>query len=216
MREARAPGTVLVVDDEAAARLGMRRALEADAHRVVEAPDGEAALAALEAAPADLVFLDINMPGQDGLEVLSRIRGRPRAPPVVMVTAHGSERVAVEAMKRGAYDYLAKPYDVEELRLVARRALDHDALARENRALRESLAEGRAFGSLVGDSEPMCRLYEALARVAATDATAHADDVVEVRRRQLLAQQVHLLAQLPGLEAVAEGDGQALEVDGLG
>ncbi len=163
--------TVLVVDDEPAARFALRRVLEKEPLRVVEAKDGVEALdAVLRETPA-LVLLDLNMPGLPGLDVLARVRERPDAPPVLILTAHGSERIAVEAMKRGAYDYLAKPYDIDELRLVVRRALETRDLARENARLRRALRVDAGLGELVGESAAMRRVFEVIARVAPLDAT---------------------------------------------
>src|SRR5205085_4830829 len=131
-----------------------------------EAESGEQALAALEKQPADLVVLDLNMPGMGGLEALLRLREREDAPPVLILTAHGSERIAVDAMKRGAADYLPKPYDVDELRLVARRAIERAELERENRRLKTALRAGAGLGQIVGDSAPIKKVLEVVARVA--------------------------------------------------
>src|SRR5207237_7288576 len=95
--------TVLIVDDERAARFALRRVLEKE-HKVAEAETGEQALGAIERERPALVVLDLNMPGMGGLEALLKIRERPDPPPVIVLTAHGSERVAVDAMKRGAAD----------------------------------------------------------------------------------------------------------------
>ncbi len=164
------PRTILVVDDERAARFALRRTLEKE-HKVLEAESGEQALAALERERPDLVVLDLNMAGMSGLDALAKIRERPDAPPVVILTAHGSERIAVDAMKRGAADYLTKPYDVDELRLVARRAIERAELERENRKLKTALRADAGLGGMLGESEPMRRVFDVIARVAPLDAT---------------------------------------------
>ena len=119
----------------------------------------------------DLIILDINLPGISGLEYLREIVSKPSAPPVVMITAHGSERTAVEAIKAGAYDYVAKPYEIDELRLVVKNALDTWSLKRENRRLQAELRDARGAGDLLGTSDQMKRIHDLIARVAATDVT---------------------------------------------
>jgi DNA-binding NtrC family response regulator len=164
---------VLVVDDEEAARYGIRRALGSADYQVSEAASVAAAREALAGAGVDLVLLDVNLPGESGLDLLRELAARgEEAPPVVMITAYGSERMAVEVIKAGAYDYLSKPYEVDELRLVVRNALDNVRLRRENAKLRERLAaEGAARGRLVGESEAMRRVRALVEKVAETDAT---------------------------------------------
>ncbi len=114
---------ILIVDDEPNVRLMFRTALEAVGHTVIEAEEGEAALAALHAAPTDLVLLDLRMPRMDGRATLRRMRDEGITTPVVIVTAHGSIRDAAEAMKSGAIDFLQKPLRPEALREVVARAL---------------------------------------------------------------------------------------------
>ena len=131
-----APSTrVLVVDDDPGVRYTLREILEAEGLAVDEAASGEEALARYEAAPAALVLTDLRMPGMDGLALLRALVARAPAPRVVLLTAHGSERQAVEAMKAGAHDYFRKPFDVEELLAVVRRALEAVRLAHENERL---------------------------------------------------------------------------------
>ncbi|HEX8070958.1 MAG TPA: sigma-54 dependent transcriptional regulator [Pyrinomonadaceae bacterium] len=164
---------VLIVDDEEAARYGMRRALAAFGYELNEAGSTAEARAAMQSAPPDLLLLDVNLPGQSGLEFLRELQTQPAtAPLVVMITAHGSERTAVEAIKAGAYDYLPKPFEVADLRLVVKNALETVRLRRENERLRDSLArEGAARGPLIGDSEAMRRIRALIEKVAETDAT---------------------------------------------
>jgi DNA-binding NtrC family response regulator len=160
---------ILIVDDEEAARYGMRRALKN--YAVTEAASVEAARQQVAAARPDLLLLDINLPGTNGLDYLRELAAQPDAPPVVMLTAHGNERTAVEAIKAGAYDYLAKPFEVDELRLVVKNALEAAGLKRENAQLRAELKAVRGSGELLGASEPMRRLYDLIHKVAATDVT---------------------------------------------
>jgi DNA-binding NtrC family response regulator len=159
---------VLVVDDDPGIRYTLREILEAEGVEVDEAADGDAALARLEHAHAPLVITDLRMPGLDGLQLLRRLVARSPAPRVVLITAHGSERTAVEAMKAGAWDYFRKPFEVEELLGVVRRALEAVRLAHENERLAGELALGR---TMVFASEAMRNLAVLVGRVAPRDVT---------------------------------------------
>jgi DNA-binding NtrC family response regulator len=160
--------TLLVVDDEPAARYALRRAFEA-LYRVAEAGNTAEARDFLAAGRPDIVLLDYNLPGEDGMVLLRELSASPDSPAVIMITAHGSERVAVEAMKAGAYDYLAKPYDLDELRLVVARALERQELRGEVLDLRERLAAEGQFGRMAGASAAMRELFVTADRVAQTD-----------------------------------------------
>jgi DNA-binding NtrC family response regulator len=164
---------VLVVDDEEAARYGIRRALGAAGYELAEAASVAEARAALDAAKPHLVLLDVNLPGESGLDLLKELAARgEEAPPVVMITAYGSERMAVEVIKAGAYDYLSKPFEVDELRLVVKNALDVVRLRAENARLRERLEIGGGRrGLLVGESIGISRVRSMVEKVAETDAT---------------------------------------------
>jgi len=159
---------VLVVDDDPGVRYTLREILESEGLAVDEAADGAAALAAYEARPVPLVVTDLRMPGVDGMALLRRLSALPRPPRVVVVTAHGSERQAVEAMKAGAHDYFRKPFEKDELLAVVRRALETVRLADENERLAGELALAR---TMVFASEPMRRLAALVARVAPRDVT---------------------------------------------
>jgi DNA-binding NtrC family response regulator len=165
--------SLLIIDDEEAARYGMRRALEQFGYAVEEAESIDEARPIMAAHTHDLLLLDVNLPGQSGLEFLQEMKvWKGAAPLVILITAHGSERMAVEAMKAGAYDYLPKPFEVDDLRLAVKNALETIALRRENRRLRERIElEARAQGSLIGDSAGMARVRALVEKVAETDAT---------------------------------------------
>ena len=163
-----AKATILVVDDEAAARYALSRVFQAE-FRVVEAGSAAEARERLGADRPDIVLLDYNMPGEDGMSLLHDLAAVPEPPVVIMITAHGSERIAVEAIKAGAYDYLAKPYDIEELRLVVGRAFERQELRREVLGLRDRLAIEGEFGSMIGASAPMRELFQTAERVAQSD-----------------------------------------------
>ena len=163
---------VLIVDDEPAARVGMKRALAKSGYDLAEATNGVEALERIAALAPDLVFLDLNMPELDGFTVLDRLRALEGPQPLVVVlTAYGSERIAVEAMKKGAYDYLAKPYDIEELRLLAQRAIAARDLGRENAELKAELhaRDGDGLGAMVGRSASMRAVFDVIEKIAALD-----------------------------------------------
>jgi DNA-binding NtrC family response regulator len=158
----------MVVDDDAGVRYTLREILESQGIEVEEAADGEEALRRFEAAPCPLVITDLRMPNLDGLGLLRRLAARAPAPRVVVITAHGSERQAVEAMKAGAYDYFRKPFETEELLAVVQRAVEAVRLSAENERLTGELALSR---TMVYASRAMSQLGQLVARVAPRDVT---------------------------------------------
>jgi DNA-binding NtrC family response regulator len=160
---------ILVVDDEPSIRFSLAELLEEAGHEVREAAHAPAALALLEEAPADLVISDLTMPAMDGLQLLDEVRSRHPGSLFVLMTAHGDERTAVRALKDGAYDYLPKPFDNEEIRALVRRAHEVLALRAENARLRQELA-GELHG-LIGDSPAIRDVARIVRRAAPTDAT---------------------------------------------
>jgi DNA-binding NtrC family response regulator len=161
--------TILIVDDEEAARLGMRRALKN--YDTSEAESVEVARHLIANQSPDLILLDNNLPGTSGMDFLHELAAQDNAPQVVMITAHGTERTAVEAIKAGAYDYLAKPFELDELRLVVKNALEARGLREENARLKEELAAFKGTGDLLGASDSMQKVYDLIKKVAATDIT---------------------------------------------
>jgi len=164
---------LLIVDDEEAARYGMRRALSTLGYNISEAGSAEAARALIKQQVPDLILLDVNLPGMSGLDFLRELQGaNGNGPLVVIITAHGSERMAVEAVKGGAYDYLAKPFELDDLRLVIKNAAETIELRRENYSLRRRIEVERSQrGALIGNSEAMQRVRAMIEKVAETDAT---------------------------------------------
>ena len=164
---------VLVVDDEEAARYGIRRALGSGDYDITEAGSAEEARALINSRTPDLMLLDVNLPGMSGVEFLRELAGEAdKSPLVIMVTAYGSERMAVEAIKTGAYDYLSKPFEIDDLRLVVKNALETVSLRRENQSLRKRIEiEATQRGALIGNSEAMQRVRGMIEKVAETDAT---------------------------------------------
>jgi two-component system response regulator AtoC len=161
---------VLIVDDEAGVRESVRMVLK-DACEPVTVASGEAALEWLAGNRCDLVFLDVLMPGIDGLETLERIRARDTRVAVVMLTATKTVKTAVTAMKLGAFDYLTKPFDIEELRLVAQRATEHSHLKQEVEELREAVGKRYRFENIIGQSPEMQAVFKTISAVAATRST---------------------------------------------
>jgi len=162
---------ILVVDDDPASRDLLRKVLATEGHQVATAADGREALAELARQPADLVVSDIRMPDLDGVQLLDRMQEAAPGVPVILVTAFGDVEGAVEAIRRGAFDYLAKPYDVDAIRLLVRRALNQSALVAENRELRRQVRDKYKLEGIVGRSEPMLQVFKTAARVAQSDAT---------------------------------------------
>jgi DNA-binding NtrC family response regulator len=164
---------LLIVDDEEAARYGMRRALSTFGYNVSEADSAEAARALVKQQEPDLMLLDVNLPGMGGLDFLRELKdSNGNGPLVIIITAHGSERMAVEAVKSGAYDYLSKPFELDDLRLVIKNAAETIQLRRENVSLRRRIEVERSQrGALIGNSEGMQRVRAMIEKVAETDAT---------------------------------------------
>jgi DNA-binding NtrC family response regulator len=163
----------MIVDDEEAARYGMRRALSTLGYNITEAGSAEAARALLKQTEPDLLLLDVNLPGMSGLDFLRELKSsNGNGPLVIIVTAHGSERMAVEAVKAGAHDYLSKPFELDDLRLVIKNAAETVQLRRENYSLRRRIEVERSQrGALIGNSEAMQKVRAMIEKVAETDAT---------------------------------------------
>jgi DNA-binding NtrC family response regulator len=161
---------ILIVEDEKAIQLALRGLLRRDGYDVDLADTGEDALRKLGEATYDLVITDLALGrGISGMDVLRASREARAETAVVMITAHGSEKVAVEAMKQGAEDYLPKPFDNEELRVVVRHALERTQLQRENRMLLERVEREFSFENLVGQGRAMRQIFETIQKVAETD-----------------------------------------------
>jgi two-component system nitrogen regulation response regulator GlnG len=162
-------GQILIADDEDSLRWVLEKGFRSAGYQVTAVNDGTAALREVEAGPFDLILLDIRMPGIDGLSLLKQVRDKRPDAQVVIMTAHGTMETAVAAMQDGAYDYLAKPFDLDEALLLAERALTARRLTQEVTALRSGLKEVWEFGALVGRHPTMQEVYKAIGRVAASD-----------------------------------------------
>src|SRR2546426_2059728 len=161
---------ILVVDDDSGVREAFRLILE-DQYDLLEAADGKQALDRLRTSPVDLVLLDIRLPEMDGIEVLERIKSVDDGVEVILVTAVKTVRTAVDAMKLGAFDYLTKPFDEDNLLALVRRALEKRSLEREVAFLRSELARQHDFDELVGQHPEMQKLYRLISQVARTTTT---------------------------------------------
>jgi two-component system, NtrC family, nitrogen regulation response regulator GlnG len=162
---------ILVADDEDSLRWVLEKGLRGAGYDVTAVKDGAAAVRAVETTAFDLVFLDVRMPGMDGLAALARMREIRADACVVVMTAHGTMETAIQAMQRGAYDYLTKPFDLDEVLLLAERALEARRLTQEVARLRTGLQEVREFSALIGRHPRMQDVYKTIGRIAGTDVT---------------------------------------------
>jgi DNA-binding NtrC family response regulator len=183
-------GGVLIVDDEFSVRDSLLHWFEKDGYRTGAAQDAKEALQRLEEAPWDVVLLDIKMPGMDGLELQRRIRDVDPDLPIIMITAFASVESAVQALKEGAFDYVTKPIDPDDLSHVVRRAVERRRLQRENLQLRRNLDQLVTPSTIIGASPQMTKVLELVKSVADTDST------VLIRGesgtgKELIAQTIH-------------------------
>lgn len=162
---------ILVVDDERAICIAISRLLNARGYEVDTAPSAEAAVEKLEQSVFHLIITDLSMGKMSGMDLLAWVKEHSPETAVIMITAYGSEKTAVEAMKLGASDYVPKPFDNDELELKVARVLETVAEKRENRLLREQVESTYRFENLVGKSPSMQRVFDVIRRVADSDLT---------------------------------------------
>ncbi len=183
-------GRILVVDDDGSLRRVTQVQLEQSGYQVSTAADGNEALTILQKTPQDLVITDLKMPGLSGMDLLEKIRTEYPEIIVIMVTAFGTVETAVEAMKAGAYDYITKPVNLDELKLIISRALAHQRLLEEVRNLRASLDAKYGFENIIGRSDALLYVLDMAARAA------HSDSTVLIRGetgtgKELVARAIH-------------------------
>jgi DNA-binding NtrC family response regulator len=167
--KAKTMSKILIVDDEAAIRSALKEVLEYEGFTITEAADGEAALKMVLNESFDLIFCDIKMPKLDGLDFLSELKKEEIQVPVVMITGHGTIDTAVEAIKRGAYDFIQKPLDLNRVLVSTRNANKHDALIKETKTLKKKL--NKVCGSnIIGQSKSILEIIKMIDTVAPTDA----------------------------------------------
>ncbi|MBW2482429.1 MAG: sigma-54-dependent Fis family transcriptional regulator [Deltaproteobacteria bacterium] len=162
---------ILVVDDEPAHRQMIEAVLDAEGYEIVQAEHGGAAISEVEKRFYDLVIMDVRMPDVDGIEALQKIKQISPDIPVIIMTAYASVDTAVDALKSGAYDYLIKPLDIDELKLLVDKALRYHQLEQENLFLKERLNNRFDFSKIIGRSPAMQKLFETIALVAPSEAT---------------------------------------------
>ena len=160
---------ILIVDDEAAIRSALKEVLEYEGFTISEAPDGETALKMVLKESFDLIFCDIKMPKLDGLDFLSELKKEEINVPVVMITGHGTIDTAVEAIKRGAYDFIQKPLDLNRVLVSTRNANKHDALIKETKTLKKKLTKVNG-SNIIGQSKSILDIIKMIDTVAPTDA----------------------------------------------
>jgi nitrogen regulation protein NR(I) len=162
---------VVVVDDEERMRTLVSKVLGKQGYAVRAAADGPSALRLLEEEPADLVLTDVKMPGMDGLELLRAVRETLPEAAVILMTAFGSIDAAVQAMRQGAYDYISKPFKIEELQVICERALEQRRLKHEVQVLRQEIGGRYQFGNLTGKSPAMQEVFRLIEQVAPSKST---------------------------------------------
>ncbi|ODS32983.1 MAG: sigma 54 response regulator [Candidatus Scalindua rubra] len=163
--------TILIADDDESLRRVIEYNLSNKGYRVLLASNGTEALNIFKSEDVDIVVTDIKMEKIDGLELLEKVKRFKSNALVIMITAYGSIETAVRAMKLGAYDYITKPFDRDELQIMIKKALDLQSLMSENIRLRQELADRFSLDNIIGASSKMKRIYDLVARVAKSDST---------------------------------------------
>ena len=158
---------ILLIDDEKSIRNVLKDILQHEGYRIEEAADGEQGLQKLAAQPFDLVLCDIKMPKMDGLEVLQQIMQLQPDVPVIMISGHGTIETAVDAVKKGAFDFIAKPPDLNRLLITIRNALDKNTLVKETRVLKKKV---QRVQDIIGNSNGIAKIKSTIEKVAPTDA----------------------------------------------
>lgn len=193
--------TLLIVDDEKNTRDGLRNALE-DHFEIYVAGDTAGALATLEADPADVMITDLRLGGEDGMELIEKVLKLPKPPICIMMTAYGSVDTAVEAMKRGAYDFVTKPVNIDRLEILIRRALRERDTSQENDRLRSQVEKRTGLEDLIGQSSAMVEVFDTIKQVAPSRATVLIQGETGTGK-ELAAKAIHALSNRAGKKFVA-------------
>ena len=162
---------ILIIDDELIMRESLAGWLERDGHQVETSASGEEALERIKESRFDILLVDIKLEGMSGLEVLKRVKESDPDVAIVMITAYGSISTAIEAMKNGAYDYLLKPFDPDELGVLIEKIIEHQAQVRENIFLRQQYKDRTRFESMIGQSGSMQEIFDLIQDVAPVGST---------------------------------------------
>jgi len=165
------PAQILIVEDDAKLRMVLREIITKEGHYVDSVETGEAALAKAGGTDYDLIITDLRLPGIDGMDVLKAIRKSRPDISVIMITAYATIDTAVEAMREGAEDYIAKPFNLDEIRLIVKKVLERKAIVDDNRLLRSQLRKKYSYENVVGNSEAMIDVYKTIDRVKDSKAT---------------------------------------------
>jgi len=163
--------TVLIVDDEKNYLVVLEALLAPEGYEIMTVDNAQAALGLIEEADLDLLITDMKMPGMSGMKLLEASKKIKPELPVIMMTAYGTIEMAVEAMKKQAYDYITKPFRNEELKLTVQKALQNHRLIKENRLLTEALSDRYRYGKIIGKSKPMLEVYDLIRKVAQSKAS---------------------------------------------
>jgi len=163
--------SILIVDDEKNYTLILSEILSDEGFEPLTANSGRQALKILNHCDVDLILTDMKMPGMDGMELLEQVRKKDPDLPVIMMTAHGTVEKAVEAIQKGAYNYILKPFENESLILYVNRAIQLFRMVKENRQLRDAVVNRYHFGNIIGKSKPMQQIFETIQKIAPTAAT---------------------------------------------
>ncbi|MCB0698335.1 MAG: sigma-54-dependent Fis family transcriptional regulator [Chitinophagales bacterium] len=182
--------TILVIDDERAIRNALKDILSLEGFTIEEAEDGAAGLEMVKNNDYDCILCDIKMPKMDGLEVLDKVKEMKPDIPVVMISGHGNIETAVDAVKKGAYDYISKPPDLNRLLITIRNAMDKGSLVSETKQLRKRISRSNV---MIGDSPAMKHIHETIEKVAATDARVLVTGANGVGK-ELVARNIHELS----------------------
>ena len=182
--------TILIVDDEKNYPLVLSAVLQDEGFETMTANSGEEALDIIEHSDVDLVLTDMKMPKMDGIELLEKIKLEDAELPVIMMTAHGTVEKAVEAMQKGAYNYILKPFDNDQLVVYVNKALNMFRVVKENRQLRSAVASQYSFGNLIGKSKPMQDIFETIRKVAPATATVLIEGASGTGK-ELVAKSIH-------------------------
>ncbi|GAB1432637.1 sigma-54 dependent transcriptional regulator [Spirochaetota bacterium] len=185
--------TILIIDDEKNIREGLGESLGLDGYNVILSSDGQDGIRQVDSLDVDLVITDLKMPVLSGQEVLEHVASRYPSVPVIMLTGHGTVEDAVEAMRKGAYDFITKPVNLDHLSILVKRALERRELSRRNEELKEEVELQQRSSSIIGKSPEIARIFELLRRVAPTKASVLINGESGVGK-ELVADAIHNLS----------------------
>ncbi|MCR4940002.1 MAG: sigma-54 dependent transcriptional regulator [Treponemataceae bacterium] len=185
---------ILIIDDEKNIREGLADAMELEGYKAFMAEDGKAGLERIAKGDIDLVITDLRMPGITGEQVLSKVTAENPGVPVIVLTGHGSIDAAVDAMRNGAYDFLTKPLNLDQLTMIVKRALEGRLLALQHRQLQEELENRKSFESIIGKNAEMQKIFQMVRRVAPSKASVLITGESGVGK-ELITNAIHNLSQ---------------------